>query len=154
MQPKPAILISACLLGENVKYDGGNNILERSHIATLRTHAELVPVCPEVLGGLPVPRTPAESVGEKVVDKKGNDVTAAFEHGAQAALSEGLARYAVAAILKEGSPSCGVHVINDGTFSKIRIPGSGATTRLLEKNGIKTFNENEIQECLEYINTN
>jgi uncharacterized protein YbbK (DUF523 family) len=151
MQSKPFILISSCLMGENVKYNGGNNAIDPALLQRLRDSAELIPVCPEVAGGLPIPRIPAEGVGEKVVNQAGVDVTAFFEKGAGAALNAARAHHAVAAILKERSPSCGVHQVYDGTFSKRLIDGGGKTTTLLRQHGIKIFNENEIEECLEYI---
>jgi len=151
MNPQPKLLISSCLLGENVKYNGGNNLLNTTLLETLRSHAELIPVCPEVLGGLPIPRIPAENRGETVINRAGKDVSGAFELGAKKTLSEALAHGVKAAILKERSPSCGVHEIYDGTFSKTAVPGSGTTSRILVKNGIRVFNENEIEECLEYI---
>lgn len=151
MQSKPTILISACLIGENVKYNGGNNAIDPASLDRLQKTVELVPVCPEVAGGLPIPRIPAEGVGEKVINRKGEDVTAFFERGARAALESAMKHHVAAAILKERSPSCGVHQVYDGTFSKTLINGSGKTTTLLRQHGIKIFNENEIEECLEYI---
>jgi uncharacterized protein YbbK (DUF523 family) len=153
MNQLPVLLISSCLLGENVKYDGGNNALLCAQLQTLRAHAVLIPVCPEVLGGLPVPRIPAENRGERVVNRDGEEVTAAFETGAEKALEAAAVHKAKAALLKERSPSCGVHEIYDGTFSKTTLPGSGTTSRILMKNGIRVFNENEIEECLEYLET-
>lgn len=151
MHSKPTILISSCLLGENVKYNGGNNAIDSALLERLRNTVELVPVCPEVDGGLPIPRIPAEGIGEKVINKEGEDVTAFFERGAALALEAAQTQHVIAAILKERSPSCGVHQVYDGSFSKTVIEGSGMTARLLKQNGIKIFNENEIEECLEYI---
>ncbi len=151
MQSSPKILISSCLLGNNVKYNGGNNAIDATLLARLFDVAELIPVCPEVDGGLPIPRIPAEGIGEKVVNREGEDVTAFFKRGADLALEAARSHGVVAAILKERSPSCGVHRVYDGTFSKTLIKGSGTAARLLGENGIKIFNENEIEECLEYI---
>lgn len=148
MNSLPTVLISACLLGENVKYDGGNNFLNDSQIKQLEKVARLVPVCPEVLGGLPVPRTPAEAQGDKVLDKERKDVTSSFRLGALITLEIAEQEGAVAAILKERSPSCGVHEIYDGSFSKKKIAGSGVTTSLLRANGIAVFNEDEVDRCL------
>lgn len=153
MRSNPKILISSCLLGNNVKYDGGNNAIDAGLLARLFDCAELIPVCPEVDGGLPIPRIPAEAQGKRVVNKEGEDVTAFFERGAALALEAAQSHGVVAAILKERSPSCGVHRVYDGTFSKTAIDGSGTAARLLRENGIKIFNENEIEECLEYIQT-
>ena len=151
MQSNPKILISSCLLGNNVKYNGGNNAIDAMLLAHLFEVAELIPVCPEVDGGLPIPRIPAEELGERVVNREGEDVTAFFKRGADLALEAAQSHGVVAAILKERSPSCGVHQVYDGTFSKTVVDGSGTAARLLRQNGIMIFNENEIEECLEYL---
>lgn len=147
----PPLLISACLLGENVKYDGRNNLVDTPEMKRLQEHTRLIPVCPEVLGGLPVPRIPAEARGGKVIDQTGRDVTAPFQMGAMIALEIARKEGAAAAILKERSPSCGVHEIYDGTFSKTRIVGEGTAAALLRANGIRVFSENEIAQCLAYL---
>ena len=144
-----ALLISACLLGENCKYDGGSNALPAQVLAALCSRFRLVPVCPEVLGGLPIPRCPSERRGEAVITRDGRDVTEAFRRGAEQALviaeGEGCRR----ALLKERSPSCGPEGIYDGSFSHRVIPGAGVTAALLRQAGLDILGESRIRELLE-----
>ena len=141
------ILISACLVGDNVKYDGGNN--KNPLISKLLEKYELVPFCPEVEGGLPTPRHPSEQRGEQVINDIGEDVTDEFNRGADLALHICLYLKIKKAILKERSPSCGVHSIYDGTFSHKVIPGMGVTATLLKRKGIEVYNEDEIPMLLD-----
>lgn len=140
------ILISACLVGDKTRYDGHGNYTPKTK--DLLEKYELVPFCPEVEGGLNIPRIPSERMKDRVVNQEGKDVTKYYEKGAELALN--ICKYLdiKIAILKEGSPSCGVHQINDGTFTHKKIKGRGFTTELLEKNGIKVYNEEEIDELL------
>ena len=140
------ILISACLVGENVKYNGGNN--KNPLISKLLEKYELVPFCPEVEGGLPTPRHPSEQRGEQVVNDIDEDVTDEFNRGADLALNICLYLKITKAILKERSPSCGVHEIYDGSFSHKVIPGMGVTAALLKRKGITIYSEDEIPELL------
>ncbi len=128
------ILVSACLLGENCKYSGGNNDSEKVR-KFLEGH-QVIPVCPEVLGGLPVPRSPAEIVNGVVTNAEGISVDREFRLGAEKALQIALEEHAQLAILQSRSPSCGAKEIYDGTFSKRKIPGKGIFAALLEKAGI------------------
>ena len=141
------ILISACLVGDNVKYDGGNN--KNPLIEKLLEKYELVPFCPEVEGGLPTPRHSAEQRGEQVVNDIDEDVTDEFNRGADLALNICLYLKIKKAILKERSPSCGVHSIYDGTFSHKVIDGSGVTAALLKRKGIEVYSEDEIPMLLD-----
>ena len=141
------ILISACLVGDNVKYDGGNN--KNPLISKLLEKYELVPFCPEVEGGLPIPRHPCEQRGEQVVNDLDEDKTDEFNRGADLALNICLYLKITKAILKERSPSCGVHSIYDGTFSHKVIPGSGVTAALLKRKGITVYSEDEIPMLLD-----
>ena len=143
------LLISACLLGENCRYDGGNNNIEG--LMGLGEFFDLVPVCPEQLGGLPTPRIPSERKGASVLAKNGKDVTENFHLGAGKVLSVASYFNIRYAVLKENSPSCGVHQIHDGSFRGKLIDGEGVTTSLLRKNGIKVFNETEALEFLETL---
>lgn len=140
------ILVSACLLGIKCRYDG-SCVLDKN-IERLRKHHNLVPVCPEIYGGLKTPREPCEIVGEKVLTKSGKDVTANFIAGAQEVLK--LARFfdCQYAILKERSPSCGYKKIYDGTFSGNLIDGSGIAAALLADNGIPVIGESSIEQLL------
>ena len=140
------ILISACLVGDKVKYDGHSNYNEK--VKLLLEKYELVPFCPEVEGGLPTPRHPSERVKDRVKMDNGKDVTKNFDKGAELALNICLYLGIKVAILKEGSPSCGSHKIYDGTFSHKLKDGQGVTAELLERKGIKVISEEEIDTLL------
>ena len=129
------VLVSACLLGENCKYSGGNNLYPRVAEWLEREGHEAVPVCPEQLGGLPTPRTPAEIVGGTVTTRDGEDVDQAFRRGAEAALDIARREGAELAVLQPRSPSCGVKQVYDGTFSGRRVSGQGVFARLLAESG-------------------
>ena len=143
---KEKLLISACLLGRNCKYSGGNNYHPLTE--ALRDRYELVPVCPECMGGLPIPHDPAERVGDKVISRTGTDVTAPFKKGAELALRRAQQTGAKLALLKERSPSCGCGAIYDGTFTGTVVPGSGVAAELLAKNGVTIYGESRIEELL------
>ena len=136
------IAVSACLLGENCKYNGGNNFSEK--VAKYVEGHEVIPVCPEVLGGLPTPRTPAEIVDGIVTRKDGVSVDSEFRTGAQKALDIVIENQVELVILQSRSPSCGVNAIYDGTFSGKTIPGHGVFASLLEKNGIRVLDVADI----------
>ena len=140
------LLVSACLLGCPCRYDGRSKPLVG--IGCLRGKYKLIPVCPEQLGGLPTPRTPAEWRGGRVVTKDGRDVTEAYQKGAQAALELCLHEGCTAALLKERSPACGSGRIYDGTFTHTLIPSDGAAAELLKKNGIRVCGESELDTLL------
>lgn len=111
------VLISTCLLGVACKYSGGDNARPALVAALQAAGHELVPVCPEVYGGLPTPRTPAERIGSRVVTAAGADVTAQYRKGAEIALQLARLTGCRVAVLKANSPSCGHGTIYDGTFS-------------------------------------
>lgn len=134
---KEKVLISACLLGVNCKYDGNNNYDEELY-NKIKDY-ELIPVCPEVWGGLTTPRYPSEIKDNKVINTKGEDVTKNFEKGAQETLELAKKLGVKKAILKAKSPSCGNGKIYDGTFTGTLIDGDGITTRLLKENGIEVI---------------
>ena len=140
------ILISACLLGAACRYDGGSNPV--FSVEALMGRCQLVPVCPEQLGGLPTPREPAERTEGGVVTKTGADVSAQFQRGAEQALHLARLYGCKAAVLKERSPSCGSGNIYDGTFSGCLTPGDGVTAALLKENGITVYGESEIEMLL------
>ena len=140
------ILISACLVGDKVRYDGKGQY--NPLIQELLEKYELVPFCPEVEGGLKTPRTPSEIVGDKVISKAGRDVTHQFFDGAKKALMICQYLNIKIAILKDHSPSCGVNEIHDGKFSGKLIKGKGITAALLEKNGIKVISDSDISSLL------
>lgn len=135
------VLVSACLLGDNCKYSGGNNLAAGLADTLAAAGFTIVPVCPECMGGLPTPRVPAERLGDRVVNKIGEDVTAQFMKGAQAAL-ELAAQYGCEyAILKKNSPSCGCGTIYDGTFTGTLTEGDGVTAEHLKEKNVNIYNE-------------
>ena len=140
------ILISACLLGTCCRYDGGGNRQEWAE--ELGRRYELVPVCPEQLGGLATPRPPAERLGNRVVTNTGGDVTDAYEKGAAEALALARLLDCQAAVLKERSPSCGRGAIYDGTFSHTQVPGDGVTAQRLLEAGIPVYGESQVRQTL------
>ena len=140
------ILISACLVGDNVKYNGGNNLSPK--IDALLEKYELIPFCPEVEGGLSTPRTPAERVRDRVINQGGEDVTDAYLRGAELAFNICLFLKIKRVILKEKSPSCGSKIIYDGSFSHKEIPGMGVTAEYLKEKGIEVYSEDEIDSLL------
>ena len=136
------ILVSACLLGHNCKYNGGNNDDPAVH-AYLEGKDYLV-FCPERSSGLPSPRLPSEIRGDRVYSRAGEDVTAEFRLGAEKTLAFCKKHGVTQAILKARSPSCGVHAVYDGTFTGNVIPGMGVAARLLRENGIELIDEEDI----------
>ena len=124
------LLISACLLGEACRYDGKSREVS-PEIAAIAARHTLIPVCPEVLGGLPTPRPPAERRGERVINCEGADVTEAYRRGAEATLALCRHHNAAGVILKDMSPSCGTNGIYDGSFTRRRTEGVGVTAELL-----------------------
>ncbi len=153
-------LVSACLLGVPCAYDGRGRFVEPS--LTLAARGEVVPICPEVAGGLPIPRPPAEIAGgdgadvldgrARVVTVAGEDVTAAYVRGAERALAA-TKRYGITvAILKQRSPSCGSTHIYDGTHSETLKAGQGVTTALLRRRGVNVWSESDLSRVLERDN--
>ena len=136
------ILVSACLLGAACKYSGGDNLCPQ--IAAMAADHTLIPVCPEQLGGLPTPRTPAERQGDRVITKDGRDVTGAYLRGAQEALKLAMLFGCDTAILKARSPSCGAGAVYDGSFTGTVVPGNGVTAELLQASGIRVITEAEL----------
>jgi uncharacterized protein YbbK (DUF523 family) len=148
------VLISSCLLGENVKYDGGNNsILDDKFIQKLKNSNLIVPSCPETEGGLPTPRVPVEIINKRAINQNGEDKTAEFVQGAKKALQKVLKNGVKMAIMKFRSPSCGSGQIYDGTFTRTLIAGDGIATRVLKKNGVRVFTEFELDEAEEFWET-
>lgn len=140
---KEKLLVSACLLGEPCRYDGKSKPCK--NLASLSEKYDLIPVCPEVLGGLDTPRLPCEIVGNRVLRSDGEDCTEPYQKGAEKALLLALKFGCKKALLKEKSPSCGTHLRYDGTFSGNLIEKAGITSAMLMENGITVFSENEIK---------
>lgn len=139
--------ISACLIGVNCTYRGNSN--HRDVFEKLFKEGRCIAFCPEVLGGLPTPRTPSEVISDqplKVVMKDGEDVTHAYQSGAQKALAILQAYHIDTVVLKSRSPSCGVGAIYDGTFSGTLVDKDGVTARFLKENGVSCFTEDEFLE--------
>lgn len=134
---KEKILVSACLLGVNCKYNGGNNYSEE--VDKILKNYDAIPICPEIFGGLPTPRTPAEKVGDKVLTKDGKDVTKEFVKGATECLFLAKKLGIKKALLKAKSPSCGAGEIYDGNFTGTLTKGDGITTKILKENGIEVI---------------
>lgn len=143
------VVVSACLLGENCKYSGGNNRCERL-LSELAKHPdiEVIPVCPEVAGGLSTPRPPAEIVDGEVINNQGVSVDAEYRAGVAAEI----ARLApaieagdlAAAVLQSRSPSCGVHQVYDGTFTGRLVNGRGLFAEALANAGVRLIDVSDI----------
>lgn len=129
------ILVSACLLGRDCKYNGGNNYSEK--VAEYVKGHDVIPVCPEVAGGLPIPRIPCEIVGGTVTNRNGESKDREFRAGADICLKKALEEKVDLAILQSRSPSCGAKQIYDGSFTGKLIPGKGVFAEMLSEKGIK-----------------
>lgn len=155
------VLVSACLLGEKVRYHGGDARCAHAILARWRDEGRLVPFCPEVAGGLPVPRPAAEIeradgrtvlLGDaRVLTRGGADVSGHFLEGARQAAALAAREGIRVAVLKEGSPSCGSGFVYDGSFSGARRPGKGVTAALLEEQGLRVFAEHELEDAAAYV---
>lgn len=150
------ILVSACLIGRPVRYNGAAKPLAHPALERWRTEGRIVPVCPEVMAGFSTPRPPAEiAAGEngaavldgaaKVVDATGEDVTGLFVAGARIALDLARQHGCRFALLIDGSPSCGSAFIYDGSFSGAKHPGAGVTAAFLRENGVEVFSDADIE---------
>jgi uncharacterized protein YbbK (DUF523 family) len=158
---QPRILISSCLLGEAVRWDGSDARTSSAILDLWSQEGRLVPFCPEVAGDLPVPRLPAEIDGEgglavlqgqaRVIDSSGRNATTHFVVGAHQALHAALDENIKLAVLKDGSPSCGSKTIHDGSFTGSKRSGQGVTAALLEQHGIRVFSEQQIEEAGRYL---
>jgi uncharacterized protein YbbK (DUF523 family) len=143
-------ILSACLIGNNCKYSGGNNRNEEVRGFMAEHHCCIV--CPELAARLPIPRAPAEKQGDRIVDRDGQDLTTAFRDGALVSWNraqreaEKVGEAIEGAILKANSPSCGSGMIYDGSFSGTLIPGDGVFAAMLKENNISVYTEKEIEE--------
>ena len=141
------ILVSACLLGTPCRYDGKSK--PHPLIKELIEKHQVIPVCGEVMGGLPTPRIPSERIGsDKVMNQEGVDVTENYRRGAEEVLRLGRLFGCNVAILKEKSPSCGSGKIYDGTFTRTLTDGYGVTAELLKENGFRILGESDLEEFL------
>ena len=140
------VLVSACLLGVSCRYDGQSKAYPL--VDQLCRRHEVVPVCPEIFGGLPTPRVPAERQGERVVMKTGVDVTAQYRRGAEEAVRLARMLGCTVAVLKERSPSCGSGQVYDGTFTGTLTEGFGVAAQRLADAGIRVIGESQLAEFL------
>lgn len=156
------ILVSACLLGSPVRYNGSDRLVEHSLMELWREQGRIVPLCPEVAAGFPTPRPPAEiqpgllgvdvlAGKARIFDDTGEDVTSPFRLGAEIALETALSQGCRFALLTDGSPSCGSSFIYSGRFDGVARRGSGVVASLLSENGIAIFSENQIGELAEAL---
>lgn len=156
------ILVSSCLSGERVRYDGATDGCKDSILVRWRQQGHMLVFCPEVAGGLSVPRPPAEIIGKgggsaviegraKVINRHGRDVTEHFFDGAQKALEKALFWGVKVAVMKDGSPSCGSSYIYDGSFTGGRTAGQGVTAALLGQMGIRVFSERQIAQAAAHL---
>jgi uncharacterized protein YbbK (DUF523 family) len=156
------LLVSACLLGQPVRWDGRAKTLGHAALARWQAQGRLVPVCPELLGGFGIPRPRAElepgidaaavlAGRGRIFDEHGADVTAAFVAGARAALRIAQREAATLALLTDGSPSCGVHGVADGHFAQQRVPGQGVAAALLAASGLRVFAATDIDALIMHM---
>lgn len=155
------MLVSACLLGNPVRYDGNAKALHHRALDRLADAGRALAFCPEVAGGLPIPRAPAEIRGgdgaaviagrARVETRSGEDVSAMFLSGAQQALELCRQQNIEVAVLTEFSPSCGSGLIYDGSFTRARIAGDGVTAALLSAHGIRVFNQHQLEDALKLL---
>ena len=161
----PKILISACLLGQKVRYDGRDNLQSHSRLQEWIKAGNVVTICPEMAGGLPTPRPPAEIEPQKtaqniwdgegeIITIDGDDVTQEYLLGAQKTLALAVAHGVKVAILKARSPSCGSKTVYDGSHTRSLIDGMGVTAQLLTEHGIHVFDETEIDQALDVADNN
>lgn len=137
------ILISACLLGENCKYNGGNNY--NAAVAEFVKDKDVLPICPEMMAGMGCPRTPIEIVDGVLMDRDGNNVDAAMREAVAKAMERIRKEEIQCAILQSRSPTCGVNQIYDGSFSGKLIPGSGVLTQALKDEGYQVIDAEDIK---------
>ena len=141
------ILVSQCLYGgDPVRYDGRSKEETDPRFLKWKEEGRLIPVCPEVFGGLPVPRTDAQRSGDRVVTRDGRDVTKEYRKGAEEAVRLALENGVMCALFKEKSPSCGSSLIYDGSFSDRLVEGEGLAAQLLREAGIAVFSEEQMDE--------
>ncbi|GGO75748.1 hypothetical protein GCM10011348_01280 [Marinobacterium nitratireducens] len=150
------ILISACLLGDRVRYDGGHSLLDHPIIARWRREGRLVALCPETAGGLPTPRAAAE-IHQRfpilVRSRSGDDVTPAFLDGAERALEAARREGCICALMKANSPSCSNSRVYDGNFNNTLTEGPGLAAAELMRHGIPVFDETQLAELIDFIDS-
>ena len=147
------ILVSKCLYGDDiVRYDAGDVSETDSRFLKWKEEGRLIPICPEVFGGLPIPRPDSQRIGAtKVMAQTGKDVTEEYTKGAEEALRLAKENDVAFCIMKEDSPSCGSKFIYDGTFTDTKVPGQGLAVEYLRNSGFKVFSEDDLDKAFEYL---
>jgi uncharacterized protein YbbK (DUF523 family) len=148
------ILVSACLLGEQVRYDGKHSLIDHPVIRRWKEEGRLVKICPECAGGLPTPRAPAEAQSKfpiMITSRNGEDVTPEFLAGAEMTLELAQQEHVCCALMKARSPSCGNAQIYDGSFSGRLVEGSGVAAAELLRSGIPVFNEHQLDALFQFV---
>lgn len=148
------ILVSECLYGGKiVRYDGGITVEQSPVFLKWKAEGRIITICPEMFGGLPMPRPDSQRVGNKVISENGADVTTEYLKGAKEAVRLAKEYHVALCLMKQDSPSCGSSYIYDGTFSDTKIPGQGLAVELLRKEGFPVFGEDSIDEAEAYLNS-
>ncbi|WP_074485919.1 DUF523 domain-containing protein [Streptococcus henryi] len=147
MENKSCVLVSACLLGENCKYNGGNNYNQA--VIDFVADKDVIPICPEVAGGLSVPRNPVEISDGQVFDAKGQNYDQEFQAGIDRTLASMAGKDIDLAILQSRSPSCGVNQIYDGSFTGKKIAGSGLFAKKLKELGYRVLDVEDFKDYIE-----
>ncbi|MCM2678189.1 DUF523 domain-containing protein [Echinimonas agarilytica] len=146
------ILVSACLVGRPVRYDGSGKALSNPIWLKWQAQQRLLPICPEVVGGLATPRAAAERQPDgRIMTTEGADVTSQFHRGATLSLAQAIQSNVAFAVLKANSPSCGNQQVYDGNFAGRLIEGQGVTAALLSEAGFKVFNEHQLEQAEVYL---
>lgn len=146
------ILVSECLHGGRiVRYDAGEVAHQDPRFLKWKAEGRLIPICPEVFGGLPIPRPDAQRAGDRVLTRSGNDVTDEYLKGAGEALRLAKLNDVAFAIMKKNSPSCGSKNIYDGTFTDTKVPGQGLAVEFLRNAGFRVFSEEELDAAEAYL---
>ena len=147
MREKARVLVSACLLGAEVRHHGGAATVDHPVLRRWREEQRVVGVCPEMAGGLPAPRPPSEIRALRVVTRDGREVTSEFETGARMAVQVARELGIRVAVLKSRSPSCGTGQVYDGSFSGRLVEGDGVTAAALRRAGVAVFDETQLDEA-------
>lgn len=148
------ILISACMLGDKVRYDGGHHLIDNPILKRWQQEGRLVPICPEIAGGLHTPRPPAETQCKfpiLITTRDGEDVTPEYLSGAEKTLEIAKRENVCCALMKAKSPSCGNQRIFDGNFTGTLVEGAGVAAAELIRNGIPVFNEKQLADLFAFI---
>ena len=136
------VLVSACLLGENCKYNGGNNY--SSAVAEFVRGKEILPICPELMAGMGCPRTPIEIVDGVLMDRDGKNVDAAMRAAVEMAMKQIFSKEIQCVVLQSRSPTCGVNQVYDGSFTGKLISGTGIFAQALKEAGYRVIDAEDV----------